>query len=84
MREALRLLRPGGDLLFTDVTRYAALDRLGVFWAEYVAVNGGEPFWRDAASLDLAEAAREAGFVDVRSYGLHGRPYPWIVYGHKP
>ena len=84
MREAFRLLRPGGDLLFTDVTRYAALDRLGVFWAEYGAINGGEPFWRDAASLDLKQAAEAAGFVDVRSCGLAGRTYPWLVYGHKP
>jgi SAM-dependent methyltransferase len=84
MREAFRLLRPGGDMLFTDVTRYSALDKLGVFWAEYTAVNGGEPFWREAASLDLAQAAREAGFVDVRSEGLGGKPYPWLTYGHKP
>jgi SAM-dependent methyltransferase len=84
MREAFRLLRPGGDMIFCDVTRYAALDKLGVFWAEYTAVNGGEPFWREAASLDLAQAAKDAGFAAVRSYGMHGKPYPWIVYGHKP
>ena len=84
MREAFRLLEPGGDMLFTDVTRYSALDKLGVFWAEYTAVNGGEPWWREAASLDLAAAAREAGFVNVRSEGFDGKTYPWLVYGHKP
>lgn len=84
LREAYRLLRPGGDVLFTDVTRYAALDRTGQFWAEYSAVNGGEPYWREAASLDLKAAAEAAGFVGVRSEGLHGAKYPWFVYGHKP
>lgn len=84
MREAFRLLEPGGDMLFCDVTRYAALDKLGVFWAEYTAVNGGEPCWREAASLELGAAAREAGFVDVRSEGLGGKLYPWLVYGRKP
>ena len=84
LREAFRLLRPNGDVLFTDVTRYAALDKKGVRWAEYTAVNGGEPFWREAASLDLAAAAREAGFVDVRSEGFRGGIYPWFVYGRKP
>lgn len=84
MREAFRLLRPGGDLLFSDVTRYSALDKKAVRWAEYNAVHGGEPFWREAASLDLGAAAREAGFVDVRSEGFGGGVYPWFVYGRKP
>jgi SAM-dependent methyltransferase len=84
LREAFRLLRPGGDVLFADVTRYAALDKRAVRWAEYGAVHGGEPFWREAASLDLAAAAREAGFVDVRSEGFRGGIYPWYVYGRKP
>jgi len=83
MREAFRLLRPGGDLLFSDVTRYSALDKKAVRWAEYNAVHGGEPFWREAASLDLGAAAREAGFVDVRSEGFGGGIYPWFVYGRK-
>ena len=84
LREAFRLLQPGGDVLFSDVSRYAVLDKKAVFWAEYGAVHGGEPFWREAASLDLAEAAREAGFVNVRSEALGGGIYPWYVYGHKP
>jgi SAM-dependent methyltransferase len=84
LREAFRLLRAGGELLFTDVTRYAVLDKRAVRWAEYNAVHGGEPFWREAASLELGAAAREAGFVEVRSEGLGGAPYPWFVYGRKP
>ncbi len=84
MREAFRLLRPGGDMLLTDVTQYSALDKAAVRWAEYGAVHGGEPFWREAASLDLAGAAREAGFVNVRSEGYKGAKYPWVTYGHKP
>jgi hypothetical protein len=47
-------------------------------------VHGGEPFWRESASLDLATAARDAGFTQVRSEGFGGGIYPWFVYGHKP
>ncbi|MFM2110453.1 MAG: hypothetical protein RLZZ372_1377 [Pseudomonadota bacterium] len=84
LAEAYRLLRPGGELLFTDVTRYSALDKRGVRWAEYNAVHGGEPFWREAASVDLGAAARAAGFAEVRSEGFRGAVYPWFVYGKKP
>ena len=73
-----------GRVPFTDVPRYSTQDRLSVFWAEYGAINGGEPFWRDAAGLDLKEAAEAAGFENVRSCGLGGKPYPWYVYGRKP
>jgi len=84
LAEAHRLLQPGGELLFVDVTRYTALDKRAVRWAEYNAVHGGEPFWRDAAKLDLGAAARAAGFLDVRSEGFRGAIYPWFVYGRKP
>ena len=82
-REAFRLLRPGGDLLFCDVTRYSASSKAAVRWAEYSAVNGGEPFWRESASVDLAAAAQDAGFVNTRSVGIGNAQYPWIIYGHK-
>lgn len=84
LSEAFRLLRPNGDVLFTDVTRYAAMDKKSVRWAEYTAINGGEPFWREAATLDLAAAARDAGFVDVRSEPFPGAGHLWYVYGRKP
>lgn len=84
LNEAFRLLRSGGEVLFSDAPRYAALDKAAVRWADYVGIHGGEPFWRDAASLDLGAAARAAGFVDVRSQPQGEGVYPWYVYGRKP
>lgn len=84
LREAFRLLRSGGEVLFSDAPRYAALDKAAVRWADFLGVHGGEPFWRDAAQLDLGAAAREAGFVDVRSQPQGEGVYPWYVYGRKP
>lgn len=83
-REAFRLLEPGGQVLMSDITPYAEQDRMGVWRADWLARFGGEPYWREAASMDWAEAAREAGFVDVTAGGLDGKPYPWMVQGTRP
>ena len=78
--EAFRVCKPGGDMIMSDVTRYADLDKLSVWKADLGAALGGEPYWRESASLDLVAVAEEAGFVDVSASG----PYPYVVQGRKP
>jgi 2-polyprenyl-3-methyl-5-hydroxy-6-metoxy-1,4-benzoquinol methylase len=78
--EALRLLAPGGDMVMSDVTRYADLDKLSAWKADRNAKYGGEPHWRASASLDLAELAAEVGFVEVKAEGL----YPHVLIARKP
>lgn len=82
--EAFRVLAPGGDIIMSDVTRYADLDKLGVWRADSGARYGGEPHWRASASLDLAEVARTAGFIDVNAGGEGPYKYPHVVQGRKP
>lgn len=77
--EALRLLVPGGDMIMSDVTRYADLDKLAAWKADRLAKYGGEPFWRESASLDLAEIAREVGFAEAKAEGI----YPHVVIARK-
>lgn len=83
-REAFRVAKPGGDMIMSDVTRYADMDKLGVWKADFGAITGGEPWWRESASLDFAEVAEEAGFVDVKAWGEQPMNYPYIVKGRKP
>jgi SAM-dependent methyltransferase len=78
--EAFRVLAPGGDMLMSDVTRYADLDKLSVWKADRGAKYGGEPHWRESALLDFAAIARDVGFEDVKAEGA----YPHVVQGRKP
>lgn len=78
--EAFRLLKPGGDMVMSDVARYADLDKLSEWKADRGAKYGGEPHWRESASLDLAALAAEIGFVDVSATGL----YPHVLIASKP
>ncbi|MEM7568613.1 MAG: methyltransferase domain-containing protein [Pseudomonadota bacterium] len=83
-KEAFRVAKPGGDMIMSDVTRYADMDKLGEWKADFGAMVGGEPWWRESASLDLGAVAEEAGFVDVKAWGEKPMNYPYIVMGRKP
>ena len=64
MREAHRLLRPGGVFLNAD-TPYQP-HRLSVpqqVTNDWQVVNNGEPFWTGYADMDMAEQLRAAGFA---------------------
>ncbi|MEY2884798.1 MAG: hypothetical protein RL490_2522, partial [Pseudomonadota bacterium] len=63
---------------------YRTMDKLGEWRADWMAKRGGEPYWREAATLDWSAAARDAGFVDVMEGGLNGAPYPWVITGTRP
>lgn len=78
--EAFRVLAPGGDMIMSDVTRFADLDKLARWEADRGARFGGEPHWRESASLDLTAMATDSGFVDVSATGT----FPHVVTGRKP
>lgn len=82
--EAYRLLEPGGAVLMTDVRPFRDMTRLEEWQAIDMTKRAGEPYWEEAASLDLAELASNIGFVNAKSYGLGERGYPWVTIAYKP
>ena len=82
--EAFRVLEPGGTLFMSDVRPFRDMEPLAVWRQADLARRIGEPHWREAASLDLIELARAAGFDDARSYGLGDHRYPWVTIATRP
>ncbi len=65
VREAQRLLAPGGLFANVELPSYAAVDPLSAWLLDWDSDHNGEPFWRDYHELDLAALYRDSGFVDV-------------------
>ncbi|CAM3224849.1 class I SAM-dependent methyltransferase [Nocardioides dubius] len=82
--EAFRLLRPGGHVHFGDVGAYATRSAYDAWNDDWDAEHGNEPWWRLAATTDIAEIARDAGFVDVERYELLPGGHPMGTTARKP
>lgn len=83
-KEAFRVLKPRGDMIMSDVTRYSDVDKLTAWKMDQGAKYGGEPHWRESASANLGAIAKEAGFINVNAAGDAPHKYPYVVQGRKP
>ena len=68
MREAHRLLRPGGVMMHLEVPlRFDTASAWNRVRGLFEALHNNEPFWIGAQQADIAQAVRDAGFADVAS-----------------
>lgn len=62
VKEAHRLLRPGGVMLHAEVPPYRALTAFDAFMFDWDSKHNNEPFWTQSHELDPADIAELAGF----------------------
>jgi SAM-dependent methyltransferase len=62
LREAWRLLAPGGVMLHTETPPYGSLPPFEAFMFDWDARNNNEPFWTASHELDPRAEVEAAGF----------------------
>lgn len=68
--EALRLLRPGGTLMFLDIPPYSAVDPAQAWFESFDVRGNGEKYWEQFLSSDFPGLLRQTGFTDVTEGSL--------------
>ena len=83
MREAFRILKPGGVVILGEMDPgSAAFGRVLGSPLAFAAFRSSEPHLLEYITLDVPAAAREAGFVGVRT-AAHS-PRHFTLVGVKP
>ncbi|MBL8629287.1 MAG: class I SAM-dependent methyltransferase [Rhodospirillaceae bacterium] len=84
LKETLRILKPGGDLVMSDPPPFAAVHPLQAVVLDWDTEHRGEPFFTVTREVEWAEVMKELGFVNVEAYTLGAQGYPYVVRGSKP
>ena len=68
MREAHRLLRPGGVVIHAETPPYRALDTFDAFMLDWDTRNNNEPYWGASHAIVPADIAAETGFDPTSAF----------------
>ncbi len=89
LKEALRILRPGGMFISGDITPFRENDAFRSFISSWEVDNNGETYWREILEKTyMPTEFEQAGFVKVREFGVAASKlspkFPWATLGYKP
>jgi ubiquinone/menaquinone biosynthesis C-methylase UbiE len=84
LKEAFRVLKPGGDLVVSDVPPFREVSPFLRVLLDWETKNRGEPYFSSHCAMDWGQVLREIGFEDVEAYAVGNHSYPWITRGRKP
>ncbi len=68
MKEAFRLLAPGGLLVNLETPPYGSMSAFDAFMLDWDTRNNNEPFWGASHELDIADLAQRSGFGAERAF----------------
>lgn len=68
MREAHRLLRPGGVVVHVETPPFRALEPYDQFLFDWDTRNNNEPYWTASHEIDPAQIAAECGFDAAKAF----------------
>ena len=68
MKEAFRLLAPGGLMVNLETPPYGSMSAFDAFMLDWDTRNNNEPFWGASHELDIADLAERSGFGAKRAF----------------
>lgn len=88
LREAYRILRPGGVMFSADVTPFRENHIWRTFVSSWELENNGEAYWREILERTYMPGEfSAAGFRDLKEFGIAASAvspkFPWATLGYK-
>lgn len=84
LKEMLRILAPGGDILISDPPPLRSLSPYSAVLSDWETDNREEPYFGVSVRRNLVTMLSDLGYVDAEEYSLGANNYPWVTRARKP